>query len=154
SLFLEQKLNTRFDAPQTTSSLAVGGQMASDVYALATSLFSNSQKPKMIIWGVAPRDFLDSTFFDPRSSETVRYLDKVVADERGQASANVLEWHGRANFLSDVEKKLCDISFLYSRREDLQTMAQNELKPVLERSGNDLDVVRAPFTLLHDQRLP
>jgi len=150
SLFFEAQLARRFDTPQTTQSLAIGGQMASDAYALATSLFSNCHKPKTIVWGVAPRDLLDSTFFDPATSDTVKYLDKVAADETDRASANVIDWQGRANYLADAEKTLRAISFVYSRRDDLQAVAQNELKHALQASGQDLELVRAPFSLLHD----
>lgn len=108
SVFFESLLTNRRALPVRTASLAVGGQMASDVYAICAALFSNAAyKPKAVIWGIAPRDFIDSTFTDVQSSEIVRYLGRVArSDLLGE----------KRSIWSTFDAKLEDSLYLYGNR--------------------------------------
>jgi hypothetical protein len=143
AFYLEHLLDKKLDQPVQTTSLAIGGQMASDVYALATTLFTRNPKPKAIVWGIAPRDFLDSSFTNPDSSETVRYMNKV------SGSTDVLSTKRR--ILWDRVQNVADSSFyLYGKRADLVAatlpFAKSALKNVTPNA--DLDTVHTPSPLL------
>ncbi|MBA3855814.1 MAG: hypothetical protein C0507_02785 [Cyanobacteria bacterium PR.3.49] len=57
-------------------SFAIAGQMASDAYLIARSLLVGDKQPKVIVYGIAPRDLIDNTLPSPASTETFRYLDR------------------------------------------------------------------------------
>ena len=59
SLTLEENL-TKNGVRPTVFSWAIFGQMASDSYIYANEFLKGEKKPKLLIWGVAPRDFNDA----------------------------------------------------------------------------------------------
>jgi len=58
--------------------LAMGGAMASDHYLLARTLFKGTQKPKAVIIGVNPRDFLDNTLPSASATDAFYFLSPYV----------------------------------------------------------------------------
>ncbi|CAN5528634.1 hypothetical protein BH11CYA1_BH11CYA1_05910 [soil metagenome] len=58
--------------------LAMGGAMVSDHYLLARTLFKGAQKPKAVIIGVNPRDFLDNTLPSASSTDAFYFLSPYV----------------------------------------------------------------------------
>jgi hypothetical protein len=58
--------------------LAMGGAMVSDHYLLARTLFKGGQKPKAVIIGVNPRDFLDNTLPSASSTDAFYFLSPYV----------------------------------------------------------------------------
>ena len=72
--FLESKLSQVTGKSIKTASFVIGGQMATDAYAITSTLLSKEKAPAAIIWGIAPRDFLDATFDHPEETETVRLM--------------------------------------------------------------------------------
>ncbi len=143
AFYLEHLLSKQLGRPIQTASLSIGGQMASDVYALATTLFTRNPKPKAIVWGIAPRDFLDSTFTNPDTSETVRYMNKV------SGSTDVLSTKRR--ILWDRIQNIADGTFyLYGKRGDVVAATIPVAKSAIKRVVNpiDLNTVRTPSPLL------
>ena len=141
--YLEHLLSERLDKPVQTTSLAIGGQMASDVYALSTTLFNRNPMPKSILWGIAPRDFLDSTFTNVDSSETVRYMNKVAN------TTDVLQTKRR--ILWDRLQNTADASFyLYGKRSDVVATVLPYAKAAINqlRPDTNLDTVHTPTPLL------
>lgn len=78
SLYLEELLKDKQDKPVSTFSFAIGGQMASDAYAIAANFITPKFKPQLIIWGIAPRDLLDSAFPGAITSDTAQYMNKIA----------------------------------------------------------------------------
>jgi hypothetical protein len=143
AFYLEHLLNEKLHKPVSTASLAIGGQMASDVYALATTLFTRNPKPSAIIWGIAPRDFLDSSFTNPDSSETVRYMNKVSGSTDVLATKRRILW--------DRIQNIADGSFyLYGKRGDIVASALPYAKSAVHQARPDVDpeTVRTPDALL------
>jgi hypothetical protein len=136
SYCLEHLLNDNSKESISTFSMAIGGQMASDAYAIATTLFSSPAKPKLIIYGIAPRDFIDSMFTDPASSETYRFMSRV-------SDADLMELAGHRSFWNKSESILTRVIFLYQKRFDFEELTQNFLRTAyyklpseITRSGN------------------
>jgi hypothetical protein len=78
SLYLDNKLATTFGGSFRTFNLATPGQMPSDAYILTKAMIELGQRPRMIIYGIAPRDFLDSRLASPADTEPYRYLKRFV----------------------------------------------------------------------------
>lgn len=71
---LKAKLNGEFN----TFNLSAPGQMPSDAYLTLKSMINVSQRPEVVIYGIAPRDFIDSTLSNPADTEPFRYLRRIV----------------------------------------------------------------------------
>lgn len=138
--YLEKQLAQRLGAPVKTASLAIGGQMASDAYALTTNILVGEKKPKAIVWGIAPRDFVDSTFTEPRNSETIHFLNRV-------AGKQVLD--GRFNLWNNLEYYVAFVSDIYTKRGSFVCVQQKGIKSLLTclGIGDDLEVIGAPQEL-------
>jgi len=92
-----------------SQSFAIGGQMASDAYAILRTLFNSKDDsikerftpPQVIVWGIAPRDLMDATFTDPDISTTVMYLDNLNADHDALGTRKPYIWR-QMEYLADA----------------------------------------------------
>lgn len=139
---LEKLLEEKTGEKVNTAAFAIGGQMASDAYALSSTLFSGPKKPGVIIYGIAPRDFMDNTLASPASTETFKYMERVgdLSGARYDSRSSIWEW---ADFAVNSASAICN-----HRPEIL--FAYNEWwKSCLKRSAlfNDLEAVHTPFAL-------
>jgi hypothetical protein len=127
SVCLEDALARKTGVPVSTYSFAIGGQMASDVYAIERTLIGEQQPPKVIVWGIAPRDFLDAAFDGPYSSDTARYMNRIA-----QAPIIPEDHHSLPGY---IEKALSKVSAIFRWRTDLAQIGGNVWRKWL--SGND-----------------
>jgi len=70
--------NKKLGEKPSTFNLSLGGAMASDQYMMAKTLFNSEHKPKLVILGVNPRDFIDNSLPSASASDTFRYLSPYV----------------------------------------------------------------------------
>lgn len=73
---MEDYLAQKSGQKPSAFSFAIAGQMASDAYLIARSLLVGDKQPKVIVYGIAPRDLIDNTLSSPASTETFKYLDR------------------------------------------------------------------------------
>jgi hypothetical protein len=121
SLYLDNKLGTAFDGNFRTFNLATPGQMPSDAYFLTKAMMQLGQHPKAIIYGIAPRDFLDSRLASPADTEPFRYLKRFVSASAVAYDVFGLERSALDNFLSNwlfLHQHAVDIQTAFSRRLD------------------------------------
>lgn len=78
SHLLEDMLGQRLGVKPKTYVFAMGGAMASDHYLLAKSMFTEKHKPKLVVVGVNPRDFIDNTMPSVSSTEPFYFLAPYV----------------------------------------------------------------------------
>lgn len=138
--YFEELLKQKHGQDVRTFAFAIGGQMASDAYAISSRLLAGEKKPKTIIYGIAPRDFMDNTLASPASTETFRYVGRIsdLSDE---------EWEARKGFWERVEHVLSKVSFLYQKRLDFVYLQNQAMRQVLTWLGQNMEVNRAPFEL-------
>lgn len=121
SLQLEQELNKVSGQDFNTFSFASGGQMASDSFLFASSYLQGKHKPKILVYGIAPRDFGDYCVPDAMSTPVFKRVVEL-SNFAGYAPM----------FLPGFDKKLdfliSHTSFLYNRRWRFQ----REINKVLE----------------------
>lgn len=75
---LSDMLGSRLGVNPKTYVFAMGGAMASDHYLLAKSLFTKKHKPKLVVVGLNPRDFIDNTMSSVSSTEPFYFLAPYV----------------------------------------------------------------------------
>jgi hypothetical protein len=75
--YLDQTLRTTFGGMFNTYNLSQPGQMPSDAYLSLRGMVNIADRPDVVIYGLAPRDFLDSTMSDPVDTEPFKYLSRL-----------------------------------------------------------------------------
>lgn len=78
SQYLEDALKKRIAGDIETFSLAAPGQMPSDAYITLKAMVASATRPDVVIYGVAPRDFIDSTLSAPGDTDAFKYLTRIV----------------------------------------------------------------------------
>lgn len=76
--YLNDRLSKHFGGAISTFSLAAPGQMPSDAYLFIKAMVASANRPDVVIYGVAPRDFIDSTLAGPNDTEPFKYLTRIV----------------------------------------------------------------------------
>ena len=141
SICLQDDLKAKLGYTPSTFSFAIQGQMASDAYVIASTLLKGNAKPATIIYGIAPRDFMDNTLTNVTTTETFRYLSRVGDLSKTIAAA-------KPSFFEVVDHWLENISFIYKHRVDLACLAQKAGTSALNSLGYyHLDVYLVPFEL-------
>jgi len=140
-----------------TQSYAIGGQMASDAYAIFHTLYNGTDPivknrflpPDVIVWGIAPRDLMDATFLDPYSSTTVAYLDKLKFNHDSLGSRGFSFWRK----MEGVGDRMI---YSYDQREHFVVLQKKVMYGLLGIMGivpaKDMGTVKTPQELLRIAR--
>lgn len=79
---LEDRLSKRLGIQDVSVfNCAISGAMASDNYYIASALLSGERKPKVVIIGISPRDFIDNLVQSVNSTDAFRFFSVFVDDE-------------------------------------------------------------------------
>lgn len=142
SALLEDLLSRHDGKKVNTFAFAIGGQMVSDAYALCSTLFVGDKKPKVLVYGVAPRDFMDNTLTSPASTETFRYMSRL-------GGLKDVAWQARATFWEQVEYGLACLSSVYAHRLDFVYLQHHYVKQLVKHicGFSNLEEVHTPFAL-------
>lgn len=141
SAMLEDLLRKRTGLQLSSFAFALAGQMASDAYVLSTTLFSEKSKPKAIIYGVAPRDFMDNTLGSPASTEIFRFMSKL-------GGARDIGINARTGLWEKVEYAIENLSSIYDHRNYFVYLQQRYAKSLLRMIGyKPSDEIHTPFAL-------
>ncbi len=124
SSLLESLLKNKFQTDYSTFSFSLSGEMASDAYVLADTLLEGEKQPKVIIYGIAPRDLMDNALKSPASTEIFRFVSRVKDPTEVAISA-------RNSFWSVAEYGLEKLSFLYGHRPDFLFLQHEATKGLL-----------------------
>lgn len=77
--YLDSKLKEAFGGSFKCYNLSGPGQMPSDAYLTLKSMLVTAHRPDVVIYGVAPRDFIDSRMNNPTDSEPFSFLSRLVS---------------------------------------------------------------------------
>lgn len=61
----------------TTFNFAVPGEMPSDAYLIEKLLLKNDKQPKLVVFGVGPRDFMDNLLDSPTATDPYQWLARL-----------------------------------------------------------------------------
>lgn len=78
SCYLEHKLKESLPGKFRSFSLAAPGQMPSDAYITLRGMVASVTRPDVVIYGLAPRDFVDSTLTAPGDTDAFKFLTRLV----------------------------------------------------------------------------
>ncbi len=120
SSYLSELLSNRYKYPISNFSFAIGGQMASDVYALAANFISERYKPRLIVWGIAPRDLIDAALPSAVSTDTASYMNKISGREL------VIEEHKTVN--SFIDEFLHKFLYMYRVRDNFLSLLKQSIR--------------------------
>lgn len=126
SYSLEKALNAG-DKKYEVFSLAIFGQMASDVYIFANELFKPNETPKVAVWGIAPRDFYDAELASPMN--TITFQRMVGLDNLGPYLEQYLP-----TFQQKLDFVLSKGVYLYGQR----WYAQKEIRKGFNKAYNGI----------------
>lgn len=76
--YMDKVLRDKLGGTFNTMNLSAPGQMPSDAYLTLKAALQEGMKPQVIVYGVAPRDFLDGTMQSPSDTEAFKYLRRNV----------------------------------------------------------------------------
>jgi hypothetical protein len=71
-------LSKSLGRPVRVFNSALGGAMISDAYMYSQAMFQSGMKPKVVIVGIAPRDFIDNGLPGASATEPFRFCSKFV----------------------------------------------------------------------------
>jgi hypothetical protein len=82
--YFDAVMNDRLSAPGSpiesrSINLSAPGQIPSDAFLTLQEALNEGLRPSLVVYGVAPRDFLDSTMSSPYETETYKYLSRLVS---------------------------------------------------------------------------
>lgn len=75
--FLDKELQKRFGGSFSTFNLSGPGHMPSDAYLSLRAMVNTAHRPDVVIYGLAPRDFIDSSLSSPVDTEPFRFLKRL-----------------------------------------------------------------------------
>ena len=78
AITLQDELSEGLQKPIKIFTLATPGCMISDSYMMSRALLKDNLKPKVVIIGVSPRDFIDSTMPYPGATDTFKFYSKYI----------------------------------------------------------------------------
>ncbi len=77
--YLDDRLVNKFGGTFKSLNLSIPGQMPSDAYMTLRAMVATANRPDIVVYGVAPRDFIDSTMSSPADTEAFQFLRRVVS---------------------------------------------------------------------------
>jgi hypothetical protein len=81
SCLLEDLLQPTLHHPVRTFSFAVAGLYPSDACLTTKMLLKDDRRPNTIIYGIAPRDFIDNWLTSPAATDTYKLVSKIDSDD-------------------------------------------------------------------------
>lgn len=75
---LAAKLADRLGGEPAVFNWSMGGAMVSDAYMIGRSLFHDGRRPKLVVIGLNPRDFIDNSLTYPGITEPFRFFSQFV----------------------------------------------------------------------------
>lgn len=125
---LKKKLKEAGREQKTVYSLAVFGQMASDAYLMTNEYVKGDKAPKLIVYGIAPRDFYDHSLASPMATFSFQKIVNL---------SNFSSYAGA--FLPDFEKKAdwlaMHLCYFYGKRWRLQMETDKAINKVYSTLG-------------------
>ncbi|MGH9547876.1 MAG: hypothetical protein ACRD3W_00815, partial [Terriglobales bacterium] len=114
--YLDQALSTKFGGKFRTVNMSLPGCEPSDASLLIRLIGLYCGPPSVVIYGVAPRDFIDNSLQNPLETEHAQYLSRLVRPRGLSHLAGRYPWYA-INFL------LQQYIFAYQHALDFQIAA-------------------------------
>lgn len=117
-----------------TFNFALPGEMPSDAYLITDFLLKAEKAPKVLVYGVGPRDFMDNLLPSPAATDPYRYLSRF-GDLSSHANLLMSDWQERLNW------ELGKLFFLYGVHGQIALESERLLESTLNRVAPRAEVM-------------
>jgi hypothetical protein len=126
SLFFEDHFKKYSGKEINSFNFALPGEMPSDAYLITRFLLEGKNAPKVLVYGVGPRDFMDNLLPSPSATDPFQYLSRF-GDWSDHAKLIVPDLQERFNF------ELSRLIYTYGQRSQLALDANRIATAVMDR---------------------
>jgi len=126
AIYLDKLLTEKFGGSFKTYNLAGPGQMPSDAYMTLQTMLKTHQRPDVVVYGVAPRDFYDSSMSSPVDTEAFRFLHRLVNLDDSWNKYFKSPWD-KLNFI--LERDV----YLYGNALDISMIVHDKVEQQLDK---------------------
>ncbi len=152
SLFFENHFKKYSGKSINSFNFALPGEMPSDAYLITRFLLQGKHAPKVLVYGVGPRDFMDNLLPSPSATDPFQYLSRF-GDWSDHASLIVPDWQERLNL------ELSRLVYTYGQRSQLALDANRMADAVMDKvcpkppsKITDLEVYALRRSIMPDYR--
>ncbi|HEY9778049.1 MAG TPA: SGNH/GDSL hydrolase family protein [Planktothrix sp.] len=138
SEYFDRQMQRFLNKPYETLNLATPGQIPSDAYLVLKTALANGINPGLVIYGIAPRDFIDHTLNNAGDTEPFHYLSRLVPVD--ECTDEIY-----STPLSQFDLKLRQTVKLYGDSPDIISALQPFMRDFVHSADGDL------FHRLNDQ---
>lgn len=103
-----------------TFNFGLPGEMPSDAYLITKFLLKGEKRPDVIVYGVGPRDFMDSLLPSPAATDPYQYLSRF-GDVTSHRHLIAPEWDQRLNF------ELAQLVYPYGHKYDMSVSTERAI---------------------------
>lgn len=97
SCFFEDRFAAYSGLKVKSFNFALPGEMPSDAALITKFLLKGEKKPRVLVYGVGPRDFMDSLLPSPAATDPFQYLSRF-GDWSDRVALIVPQWQERLNY--------------------------------------------------------
>ncbi len=126
SCYFEDRFKRYSGRSIASYNFALPGEMPSDAALITKFLLKGEKKPKVLVYGVGPRDFMDSLLPSPAATDPFQYLSRF-GDWSDRVSLIVPQWQERLNY------ELGRLVYPYGIRGQLVQRAERAGRVVLDK---------------------
>ncbi|OPZ90583.1 MAG: hypothetical protein BWY75_00674 [bacterium ADurb.Bin425] len=142
SIYFEDAFKKASGKSVSTYNFALPGEMPSDAYLITDFLLKEKRAPKVLVYGVGPRDFMDNLLPSPAATDPYKYLSRF-GDLSGHADLLMSDWQERLNW------ELARLCYVYGNHGQIALDAARSLRPLIDkvapRPANLSEVDRIAF---------
>lgn len=126
AVYFDKLLEEKFGGKFKTYNLAGPGQMPSDAYMTLQAMLKTHRRPDVVVYGVAPRDFYDSSMASPVDTEAFRFLHRLVDFDSSWNKLFKSPWD-KLNFIFERDV------YLYGNALDISMIAHDGVEQALDK---------------------
>jgi len=133
SVYFEDKFKQYSGQKVASYNFALPGEMPSDAALITRFLLKGEKAPKVLVYGVGPRDFMDNLLPSPAATDPFQYLSRF-GDWSNRVDLIVPQWQERLNY------ELGRAFYTYGAKNQLAQNSDRVIQGVLD------EVAPAPKT--------
>jgi len=145
SQYFEDQFKRHTGMKVKTFNFGLPGEMPSDAFLITKFLLKGEKRPDVIVYGVGPRDFMDSLLPSPAATDPYQYLSRF-GDVTSHRHLIAPEWDQRLNF------ELAQLVYPYGHKYDMSVSTERAISEAinewLPKPKTD-----KPFTIQDRRRL-
>jgi hypothetical protein len=133
-LFFDKKFGEATGKWISSFDFAIPGEMPSDAYLITEHLFKEEKRPRVIVYGVGPRDFMDNLLPSPSATDPFHHLARF-GDYSHLIDKVSPEFSERFNY------ELGRLFFTYGEKEDLSHGFDRAVRQVVNEKLSSIPTI-------------